>query len=312
MPVRARRNAPPGRRRWSSYLCVAVVVTGCTEGVTDNGAAPPSQPPVSAEIVTPEIDPAFDLKELPPSEHPVDKEWRELVPFAEDFDELWELAYTAWQAGISTCMAERGFTYVGPAYFDEMRTEYFRAMNPLNARAAEAIAYHQPELPSPSPVAVPAVGADEFEVALHGTNADPSFGCASSAFGEAYAGVEELSNRYQALVDDLDARLAEYPSTQRAIDNQEAWRQCMSLQGYEFANRDEIYVHFGGTAEITGEERVTRRADLQCDLGVGVTVDRSTWERSQAEAWLAESADEWERLHADGELIVGRMQADQP
>ena len=67
----------------------------------------------------------------------------------------------------------------------------------------------------------------------------------------------------------------------------------MKDRGYDFASPGAARDEYAGKESIAPDELRVRLADLECDQTVGLTVDRSSWERVQFESWKSKNSAAW-------------------
>jgi hypothetical protein len=209
-------------------------------------------------------------------------------------------------------MEDRGFDYLPLPYADDMQTELHRMLNPLNAEIGSRFGYHP--APFVEPVD-PNSGSDEFLTALGGTEEDPDAGCAATAYEIAYASVNELIDRFQPLLYDLDDRVLAYRSSAEAKEAMRMWSECMSTAGYDYSSREEAEGAFTQSPDVTTLELEVRAADIECDRKLRITETRSKWERAKVEQWKADTAQEWDAIASDLADVndeLNRLAADEP
>lgn len=271
-------------------VAAVALVAGCTEsdvgntGVTPGAAAqnagtaspfpgnerPPTRPTVGSG--------EFSLAETEVSEFPVGREWLERIPAIQEIDVLSELAYNEWQRRIAACMASHGFAYNPGVYWDELRVERDRAANPLNENAATVFGYHAPPVPEP-PAAIGGGGGEEYDLALGGSEDGATPGCAAASMADAYEMVEPIGQQVQALLAQGPSGTS-FSATPAGTELLDDWSSCMSGRGYEYQSPLQPLQHFSGADTVTDEELAVRATDLACDRDVGLTAERSAWERA--------------------------------
>lgn len=251
----------------------------------DRGLTLPSGNDVSTR---PQTQSSIELP-LGTSAHPVAREWREAL----GTDEVYALdaqRYATYQALIAQCMHQRGFDYAQVTYLDNSRL-FYRAMNPLNEPVARKYGYHGPALPSAE--VPPQVRPPGFAEALNGTDAKPEFGCATPAFLSAEKIARPVFSKIQATFDALLSAVSGYDASSGGIRLTGLWSQCMKDRGYDFASPGAARDEYAGKESIAPDELRVRLADLECDQTVGLTVDRSCWERVQFESWKSKNSAAW-------------------
>lgn len=329
-PRRDRRGSV--QRHWTliASLTAALMAGACSQAESDsaepppelgNTAAPagPSQPATDTAAATgqdqdgPSADPTDVASTAQPesgdgrspSAFPVGHEWRELVPVLAEMQSVHEAAHREWQRRIQTCMGERGFDYAPAQAVDERRTELYRAMNPLNEQAAKVYGYHTP--PTPEIGDRNTDSSEAFEVALVGTDENPSTGCASIAFEDVYALVTPASDPLDALLTSLDEQVWAYASSREGRAQTQRWADCMSTRGYDVNDRDELIERFVVEEDVTDQEIQARLTDIACDSETRFTEQRSAWERERVEQWLDDSAPAFQELSGRIETALSAL-----
>mgnify|MGYP003117357436 CR=1 FL=1 len=297
-------NAAPGQVAESSELTrSSPTPTPNTETTSLDGA---SELATTAATTTTTN---FSLDAITASVYPVGQEWRERVPVENELDEMSAVAYNAWQRRISACMSDRGFTRAPRVYFDEKRTEFFRAVNPLNESVAQLFGYHAPDLPPPPVTADDDEESLEYLEALDGTDTDQSTGCGAVTKPAVYDLVEPVAADAQALLNDLDARIDGYWSSDLARSTLAEWTSCMNTQGFSAESPEELAVRFAGADEVSTEELQVRLTDLDCDREVGLTQQRSTWESDRVDEWASDTAAAWADLEPRIAQVIAEITA---
>ena len=161
-------------------------------------------------------------------------------------------------------------------------------------------------------LAPPPVAADddeespEYLEALDGTDTDQSTGCGAVTKPAVYDLVEPVAADAQALLNDLDARIDGYWSSDLARSTLAEWTSCMNTQGFSAESPEELAVRFAGADDVSTEELQVRLTDLDCDREVGLTQQRSTWESDRVDEWASDTAAAW----ADLEPRIAQVSAE--
>ena len=256
------------RRRFSVAARMAIsllVLAGCS---TDS----PSETKSTGSLSTFQI------------QFPVGRNWRTTLSFMPSAKQN-ELLFNKWQESIRACMAGRGFTYVSAIYYGNGQIDL---RNPLDWDAAERFGYHlAPESDFPQPAPSSDANKPEYATALDAGDNLSSDSCGALGFQSTYGAVAEYTDQVQRLVSDLSSTISGFEGSADGLPIVQSWSACMQRSGYEFASPLDADTTYSGKGEISAQERRVRLADLDCDVGVGLTKSRSAWESARIEQWQA-------------------------
>jgi hypothetical protein len=201
--------------------------------------------------------------------------------------------FVANQTLLTTCLRDQGFDYEPIEYSSEW--DLVDLVSPLDRRFAEARGYH---LPAITPVDA---NSELYD--------DPSFGasydeCGRSANARVFRTADNYAQSAQALSQDLRATLERFAASSEGAVVVEAWGECMSRRGYEYASPSDPAREFQEASDVTDDELRVRIADLDCDEEVGFTVRRFAWESDVVGRWMADHAGEIAALQTEGASVL--------
>lgn len=276
-------------------VALAIALSGCAI-VGDDGSE-----------ARPQIDVA-DLGLADGSEFPVGLQWRTMYSWASPSD-YFKARYDLRQAATAACMSGRGLEYVVGTYVDGAILD--AADSPLNRAMAEEFGYHVPDI---ARKAEPEFSDAQLE-ALEGNGT--TAGCGQLGWEYAYGSpaVENHQAAFDALIRSVESGMERFETTQQYASLIGAWSQCMSDRGYSYETRLDAAGAFDERPRIEQDELDVRLADLDCDLGVGLTRAMSEFQRGQAEQLVDQNAaavDELDGLYQEAFDEVLQRIADLP
>lgn len=211
--------------------------------------------------------------------HPVGRNWREYAGFTPSVEQD-RILYETTQSSIRACMEGDGYDYPLPRFLDD---RWMDDANPLDARWASQFGYHLPDIESEQPDHSGAGQPEGFVEVLEAT-------CAPAAWPLTY-GAAPVKN----YVDLVDSALGSEDGLMQAVSGaglaaaalvEEEWSECMSREGIEADDPDDLLLKYSGRSSISDEELTARAADLRCDISVGLTRRQSAAERIAFTAWM--------------------------
>jgi len=217
---------------------------------------------------------------------PVGREWVALLPL--NFSVIDAQAYAERERGIVLCMEKRGLVYSPVTYSDDADSRWARDSNPLNLEIATQFGYAVPrfdDIRNTNPS-----GDAAFDEALQGSDG-PDAGCAR----QSAARFSDQENQYFDQVNQLLYGLYEvtdgFQSSSDGLASLQSWSRCMADMGLSFQSPAGAAASFDTTDDRPSvDELRVRMADFDCDVEVGLTKERSQWEKIAVEAYLEDQA----------------------
>lgn len=264
-----------------AFLALTVfMIAGCGNGSSDDLAAS-----TGGQGAAPSLPAGTDQA----NDYPVGQEWRYQVSWGAPAD-YYRDGFELYQTAIQTCMKDRGFDYTPSPWYDDDKVAV--AMNPLNREAAERYGYHRPDYGATN-VPGPQLNDPDFADALNGTGATYTTegGCGELAYNYAYGGsAEDVTLAFDSILGQVSGAIDGFATTTEGIAMLAAWSECMTDQGYHYANPGEADTQFSGNDKVSDDEIRVRLADLDCDTSVGLTAARSEYETNALEQWADANA----------------------
>jgi hypothetical protein len=205
-------------------------------------------------------------------------------------------------------MSEKGYAYEPVTWNADADRSYARASNPLNEASAKKYGYFVPRFDN---VANLNPSTDTgFNDALHGRDGDKTSGCAFSSMQEYRQENDQYFDLANELINSLLLSIDGFSASQETEQIRKDWSACMKAKGYSFGNQEDASASFeADPIRPSVVEVQTRLADYECDVLVGLTATRSSWERQRVDQWLDRASSDLVELQRRAEALSDVLSA---